>query len=263
MMIRPGAALAAALALTAFGSGSARAQANPFEIAAAGRVLAAAFLSGPQAGPVLTVFIEGDGLAHDGAGRPTRDPTPRRADSRRIGDAWPSDGPKVWLGRLCQYVRARDPACRPEDWTRERFSVPAVAATNAALDQLKARAGARRLVLVGWSGGGTLAALAAARRQDVDALVTLSAPLDLEAWTTTMRVSPLPPEGDPARIFWGARPARQLHLFGGRDRTVPAAGQLAAARAMGGTTAVWAGMGHAGWARRADDVAAALRRPEP
>lgn len=223
-----------------------------FDVPAGGRVLAAASPDAPH-GEVLTVFIEGDGNAHDARGRPTRDPTPRDPVSLKIAQAWPGAN-KVWLGRLCQYTRARDPACAPADWSLDRFSGGAVAAANAALDELKRRSGARRLVLVGWSGGGTVAALAAARRSDVETLVTIAAPLDIAAWTAAMRISPLPSEGDPARL--GALPMKQLHLYGGRDRTVPPASQLGAARAMGGMTAVWAGERHTCcWDRRAVEIA--------
>jgi hypothetical protein len=224
-----------------------------FDIAADGRLLAAA---APDAAPaaVLTVFVEGDGAAHHARGRPRRDPTPRDPGSLKIARAWPTQN-KAWLGRLCQYTRARDSACAPGDWTVDRFSARAIAVTNAALDALKARTGARRLVLVGWSGGGTVAALAAAGRSDVDALVTIAAPLDLAAWTAQMKISPLPREGDPARL--GALPMRQLHLYGGHDTTVPASGQLGAATRMGGVTAVWANERHACcWEERAAEIAA-------
>ena len=227
-----------------------------FDVPAGGRVLAAA-APAPLAGEVLTVFIEGDGNAHDARGRPTRDPTPRDPTSLKIAHAWPGTN-KVWLGRLCQYTRERDTACAPADWSLDRFSGGAVTATNAALDRLKAQSGAKRLVLVGWSGGGTVAALAAARRSDVEALVTIAAPLDLSAWTTAMQISPLPPEGDPARL--GALPMKQVHLYGGRDRTVPPASQLGAARAMGGVTEVWGAERHTCcWERRAGEIAALIR----
>lgn len=254
--------LAAALLLAMLPANRARAAEaawTRYDLAAGNRMLAAASPALPSRGAVLTVFIEGDGAAHDARGRPSRDPTPRDAVALRIAKAWPGDGPKAWLGRLCQYEMARDRACAPDDWTRARFSAPAIEATNAALDTLKGRAGAQRLVLVGWSGGGTVAALAAARRTDVEALATLAAPLDLAAWTEALRLSPLPADGDPALAAWRATPVRQLHLYGGRDRTVPASTQRWAAERMGGRTMIWPAQGHqCCWARRAGEIAAAL-----
>lgn len=227
-----------------------------FDIEAQGRVLAVAAPASTPA-EVLTVFIEGDGAAHDARGAPSRDPTPRDPVSLKIAKAWPGEN-KAWLGRLCQYTRARDAACSPTDWTVNRFSPPAIAATNAALDRLKARSGATRLVLVGWSGGGTVAALAASERADVEALVTIAAPLDLAAWTTAMKISPLPDAGDPARL--GRLSMARLHLYGGRDATVPPASQLEAASRMGGRTLVWAGERHSCcWHKRAGEIAALAR----
>ncbi len=178
--------------------------------------------------------------------------------------AWPAVGPRVWLGRLCQYVRDRDPACTPGDWTLDRFSPAAVRATNVALDQLKARAQSARIVLVGWSGGGTLAALVAAERSDIDALVTIAAPLDLAAWTTQMRISPLPAEGDPARVVTLRPVARWVHLHGGRDGVVRAQPQIEAARSLGAQALLWPGETHACcWARRAGEIAELIRPPAP
>jgi pimeloyl-ACP methyl ester carboxylesterase len=259
---------AALVALAPLIAACASASADPgwerYELTVAGRVLAAASPSGQGSGPTLTVFIEGDGAAHDAAGRPSGDPTPNRPVSLQIAQAWPSTGPRAWLGRLCQHVMALDRSCAPDDWTRSRFSPTAVAAANAALDLLKARAGSERLVLIGWSGGGTLATLVAASRDDVEALTTIAAPLDLAAWTKRMGISPLPHEGDPSRIVWRQRPLQQVHLFGGRDLIVPAADQAAAARRLGGTALVWPGERHTCcWVRKAPEIAALIRPHEP
>ena len=233
-----------------------------FDLTAAGRVLAAASFSDMR-GETLTVFIEGDGAAHTPRGLPSRDPTPRDPVSLKIAQAWPRPGPKAWLGRLCQYVRERDPACAPEDWTLNRFSPPAVAATNAALDQLKVRAGASRLVLVGWSGGGTVATLAASKRSDVAMLITIAAPLDVGAWTKAIGVSRLPEDGDPISIVW-EHEVNQLHLYGGRDRTVPAETQRWASLKLRGRFVIWPGEGHqCCWARKTARIVEEARRLLP
>lgn len=198
-------------------------------IPADGRLLAAEASEAKARDGILTVVIEGDGEAHDGKGRPTADPTPRDPVGRRIARAWPRESAVAWLARPCQFVR--DPACTSADWTTGRFSEAAVVATDAAVDHLKARAGASRVRLVGWSGGGTLAALVAGRRGDVAGLVTVAAPLDLAAWTAWHGVSPL--EGlDPAKAPALAVP--QLHLIGAFDTvTPPALARPAATRLAG------------------------------
>jgi dienelactone hydrolase len=198
-----------------------------------GRRLAAALRDGGAGDGILTVVIEGDGAAHDRHGRPSADPTPADPTGWRLARAWPEEQAVAWLGRACQFVR--DPACAPADWTAERFSEAQLDVADAAIDALKARAGARRVRLVGWSGGGTMAALLAGRRRDVAGLVTVAAPLDLAAWTTWHGLSPLAGP-DPAR-----RPppeVPQLHLIGAFDPIVPPRLAGPVARRFGGTVIV-------------------------
>ncbi|MFN3521648.1 MAG: hypothetical protein ACK4YQ_05325 [Phenylobacterium sp.] len=230
------------------------------DLAAAGRALVAASPKESGAGQVLTVVIEGDGAAHDRRGRPTADPTPRRAASLEIARAWPG-GPRAWLGRLCQYGARADPACTPADWTTGRFSPTAVAAADAAIDQLKARAGAAQVLLVGWSGGGVMAVLVAARRDDVAGLVTLAAPLDLGGWTARQGLTGLADSLDPA----GLPPMPQIpqaHVFGSFDTTVPPDPAKAVAHRLAGPAGrvvVWPERHACCWARRVDELAALLK----
>ncbi len=60
-----------------------------------------------------------------------------------------------------------------------------------ALNQLKKRFKAKSLTVVGYSGGGAIAALLAAERDDIDRLVTVADNLDYRAWTSKNRMKPL------------------------------------------------------------------------
>ncbi|MDO8801844.1 alpha/beta fold hydrolase [Phenylobacterium sp.] len=217
-----------------------------FEVVAGSRILAAASKDDPSAGELLTVVIEGDGDAHGRKGQPSADPTPHDPLGFRIAQAWPQ-GPVAWLGRPCQYVR--DTACTPSDWTTGRYSEAAVAASSLAVDELKRRSGAARLRLVGWSGGGTMAALLAARRTDVAVLVTLASPLDLAAWTQWHGASPLAGSLDPADATLPPGIV-QLHVLGRFDQVVPPALGEASARRLGGTVLVWREKHTCCWAKR-------------
>lgn len=228
-----------------------------FEVVAGSRILAAASKDDPSAGDLLTVVIEGDGNAHDSRGQPSADPTPKDPLGFRIAQAWP-EGPVAWLARPCQYVK--DPVCTPADWTTARYSESAVAASNLAIDDLKRRSGATRLRLVGWSGGGTMAALLAARRSDVAVLVTLAAPLDLAAWAQWHGASPLTGSLDPADLSLPPDIV-QLHVLGRFDQVVPPALGEAPARRLGGTVLVWREKHTCCWARRTDRLLA-LTQPD-
>ncbi|WP_374533449.1 alpha/beta hydrolase family protein [Phenylobacterium sp.] len=225
------------------------------QIDAGGRPLQAGLRTAAGGGEVLVVVLEGDGRAHDVRGRPTRDPTPDHSVGRDIALAWPGDG-VAWLARPCQYVRRLDKACAPPAWSRDRFGAAQIDTMAAGLDALKARTKARRLVLVGWSGGGVIAAVLATRRTDVEALVTLAAPLDLSAWATATQTTPLaaPPIAPRPEVV-------QLHLLGSRDRVAPPAALAPGARMLAGdrgAVEVW-DAGHACcWAAEAQHVAGRL-----
>lgn len=170
----------------------------------------------------LTVYIEGDGLAWLSRDTPSSDPTPLDPLALRLALAQ-TEGTAVYLARPCQYTGLQARGCTPRHWQAARFAPEVLQATLLALDQLKQQHQAQQLRLVGYSGGATVAALAAAQRQDVSLLLTVAGNLDLQAWTTHHRVSPLDGSLDPARDRAAQARIRQRHYAGGRDTVVPPA----------------------------------------
>ena len=168
----------------------------------------------------LTIYIEGDGAVWPRPHLPPADPTPLRPVALAL--AAEDRSPVVaYLGRPCQYLTNEALArCSPEWWTSKRFSSEVLAAYQKAVDQLKASTGHQKLRLVGYSGGGVIAALLADHRQDVVHLTTIATPLSLGAWTAWHGVSPLPKSLDPATMKAPSRiPA--LHYVGADDQIVP------------------------------------------
>ena len=173
-------------------------------------------------GKVLTIFVEGDG-ARWPRGMPPRDPTPEDPLALRMAIADPAST-IAYLGRPCQYLEdAERAACAPELWSKARFGETAVAMSSSAIDALKAATHATSLRLVGYSGGGTLAALLASRRSDVSCLVTVASPIDIEAWVSAIGVSPLSKSFNPIKFSAQLRNVAQTHYSGGRDAVVPTA----------------------------------------
>jgi pimeloyl-ACP methyl ester carboxylesterase len=159
----------------------------------------------------LFVYIEGDGFAYVDERTPSSDPTPRDPVALRLAAADPAAA-ILYLGRPCQFAPGRsDRRCTLRDWTVDRFSEPAVDAIDRAIGQQR-----RPIVLVGYSGGGVIAALLATRRRDVERVVAIAAPLDLDRWTKLSELSPLRHEVIGVRVPLVA-------LAGERDSTVPAA----------------------------------------
>jgi pimeloyl-ACP methyl ester carboxylesterase len=79
----------------------------------------------------------------------------------------------------------------------------------------------RQLVLIGYSGGGTLAMLLAPRLSNTVRVVTLAANLDVSAWAAYHTFTPLSGSLDPAREAPLGAHISQLHLTGARDRQIP------------------------------------------
>lgn len=168
----------------------------------------------------LTLYLEGDGFAWLNSHQPSRDPTPLEPLALRLALAQPQ-GNAAYLGRPCQYLGAADRPCQTRYWTDARFAEEVVHSLDLAADQLKARAAAQRLVLVGYSGGGAIALLLAARRDDVVRVVTVAGNLDHAAWTAHHRLTPLLASLNPARMRNRMAEIEQIHLLGEQDRVMP------------------------------------------
>jgi len=151
---------------------------------------------------------------------PAADPTPTDPIALRLALADPGPAAVAWLARPCQYTlpdHGRN--CAAAFWTARRYAPEILDSMATAIAALKARAAARRLVLVGYSGGGNIALLLAARRSDVAAVVTVAANPDLAYWTARDALSPLTGSLDPAQAAAALGDIPQLHLTGGQDRT--------------------------------------------
>lgn len=220
-------------------------------------------ISGSQ--KLLVVYIEGDGLVWQRNNEVSSDPTPLTPTALKLALA--DSAPAVaYLARPCQFTgEGHQRNCRAALWTSHRYGEEVVAATGEALDILKRQAGAQRLGLVGFSGGGAVAVLAAARRNDVVWLKTVAAPLDTDAFTHHHGVTRLTDSLNPAGAAETLAGLPQLHLAGEDDKIVPSViGKAYMARlpdARCSTLRVLPGLGHhdgweKNWARLAGEAPA-------
>jgi len=170
----------------------------------------------------LTIYIEGDGLAWLTESQPSDDPTPRTPMALEMALRHP-EGNAVYLARPCQFVDATARRnCRQVYWTDKRFAAEVVTGMNAAISQLRQQSQALHLNLVGYSGGGAMAALLAARRSDVQHLITVAGNLDHASWVQHHRLTPLSGSLNPADQWQALAGVAQTHFVGSDDQTMPA-----------------------------------------
>ncbi len=174
-------------------------------------------------GQALSVYIEGDGFAFINRWRLSDDPTPHHPIGLELAAA---DGGAnvVYVARPCQYVTgAHRRGCHPAYWSIARTADEVIAATNTVIDHLLAASGARKVRLTGYSGGGAVALLVAARRSDVVGVVTVAGVLDTDAWTRLDDMAPLALSLNPAAAADRLALVPQFHWIGAEDDVVPAA----------------------------------------
>ncbi|WP_170310164.1 alpha/beta hydrolase [Thalassospira povalilytica] len=172
-------------------------------------------------GPMV-IYIEGDGYAWVKQNWASPDPTPRKpfmldvALQDRFYNA-------AYLARPCQYVieAGLGVNCRTALWTDARFHRVVVADMNNAIDKLLAQRSHRGLILVGGSGGGTIAMLLAAQRSDISAIITLSGLINHQSWTRYHDISPLGQSMNPAALYAKIALTKQLHLLASEDDVIP------------------------------------------
>lgn len=201
----------------------------------------------------LTVYIEGDGFAWRTRSQPSMDPTPHKPIGLELASVDPAPN-RLYLARPCQYTpMAANPRCAVDYWTNKRFAEEVVAAMDQAVSQYARQVPGQKINLVGYSGGGAIAVLIAARRYDIATLRTVAGNIDTDEVNRLHRVTPMPESLNPIDVASNISSVPQIHYYGSEDRVVP--GEIAQrfAHAAGGQCTQIrsvAGMSHdSDWAR--------------
>ncbi len=168
----------------------------------------------------LVVYIGGDGYAFKRRYQVSKDPTPKNPVALRLASLDKSNA-VVYIARPCQYIHIDE--CDPILWTSHRYSEEVVRSIDNAITLMLEEFGQTSVLLIGFSGGGTIATLIAARRQNVVGLVTLAGNLDHASWTTYHGVSELDGSLNAIDAIGKNQHIPQLHLVGNNDETVPVA----------------------------------------
>jgi len=167
----------------------------------------------------LTLYIEGDGHAWQTRNQPAVDPTPHKALGLALAASDPAAN-VAYLARPCQFTPMYETSrCNAAYWTDKRYAEDVVAAMNQAVTHY-ASAG-QPVNLVGYSGGGALAVLIAARRHDVASIRTVAGNLDHAEVNRLHGVSPMPESLNAIDVARQVASIPQIHFSGADDRVVP------------------------------------------
>ncbi|MGH8496568.1 MAG: alpha/beta fold hydrolase [Gammaproteobacteria bacterium] len=168
----------------------------------------------------LHVYIGSDGTPWADGNRISSDPTPRNPLALRLMSADPAFS--VYVGRPCYLGTASDDACTNHIWTSARYSPRVVASMASAISRVVADYRPAEVVLIGYSGGGTLAVLLAGDIAGLAGVITIAGNLDVAAWSATHGYLPLTESIDPAKMPMDAGPdVPFVHLVGSNDQIVP------------------------------------------
>ncbi|HMU68346.1 MAG TPA: hypothetical protein PKE57_14415 [Cellvibrionaceae bacterium] len=178
------------------------------------------------AGPAqaLHIYIENDGAAYLSPNQIAANPS-LRANLLVLRLMQLDNQSSLYLTRPCYgfAVNAMPATCDARYWTSARYSQEVVHALSQAIDQAKIKLNktAAKIVLIGHSGGGSLALLITLARTDVETVVTLAGNLDTDAWVKLHGYGPLDQSLNPAHQPLLPATVQRWHFAGAADINIP------------------------------------------
>jgi predicted esterase len=152
--------------------------ADPFELTAYERV--------SKKGRTANIYIEGDGQTWISWSKESQDPTPTNPVSLHLASKDLSEN-VIYLARPCQFNPLPKSLCfDPQHWTDGRYNKLTIESMHKALNDIKRRYNITGFNLVGFGGGGSVAIILGARRNDVKSIRTIAAIFDHEAVTSKL-----------------------------------------------------------------------------
>ena len=174
----------------------------------------------------LHVYLEGDGYNWLTPSLKATDPTSLNPMMLRMmmDDPYSS----LYLARPCYNGIQPVELCSTSLWTHKRYSKTVVNSMSAALENFLKDKPHSQVVLIGHSGGGTLALLIAAKLSNslsvpIVAVITLAGNLDIERWTDHHHYTPLSGSINPITAPPLNSNIAQIHFAGIKDNKIPIA----------------------------------------
>lgn len=164
------------------------------------------------------VYIEGDGFAFKNKWQISDDPTPKRPMLLDLA-ATDHRANIIYIARPCQYgAITADHQCNNAYWTTKRMSEEVVTSINGAI---KGISHGKPVDLIGYSGGGGIAVLIAARNPQIRSIITIAGNLDHVRFNQYHKVRPMIGSLNPIDVVMKVRNIPQVHYSGGEDTIVP------------------------------------------
>ncbi len=177
-----------------------------------------------ERGSTANIYIEGEGASEGSLESINGDPTPFNPVALHLASKDKAEN-VIYLARPCQYISIMPSGqkCDQKYWEDEKFSKTVIDAYDAALNDIAARYDITAFNLIGYSGGGTIAALLATFRQDVISVRTVSGILDHKTYSTLHEQPVLEHSLNPVNEASRLTKIPQYHFIGGQDDVVPPA----------------------------------------
>jgi len=168
----------------------------------------------------LRIYIEGDGKAWKTKYRISDDPTPVDPVALRLASIDNFEN-IVYIARPGQYFSSTVPCCDNTYWSERRFSEEVINSFDKAIDILKKQTGAKKIELIGYSGGAAIAVILAERRKDIVSLRSVAGNLNSKLLCDHHNVSYLEGSLEPLDVAERISYIPQRHFSGENDKKVP------------------------------------------
>ena len=169
----------------------------------------------------MVVYIEGDGMAWISRDQLSSNPTPVQPIALKLASI-DTNANVLYVARPCQYLWPQKMnRCSSKYWSNKRSSEEVISSINQAISIVKQKQNIPSIRLIGYSGGGGIAALIADRRADVSEFVSVSGNLNYKLFTQTHNLSPMNGSIDPITVANQIDSIPQIHYVGADDKIIP------------------------------------------
>lgn len=168
----------------------------------------------------IHVYIGSDGTPWIDGRYPAKNPTAKTSLALQLMLQDPN--PSLYLSRPCYDTQKRPTLCTTQLWTQGRYSATIINSMHNALDFIKNHLNIDSFLLIGHSGGASIATILASTRKDINGLVTIAANIDHKQWTQHLHYWPLEQSLNPIDYLPIPQHIKQWHLIGQKDAIIPA-----------------------------------------